>query len=197
MEAKSSDFGTLAQHIGRVLKKERIRQGLKITDVAQLADISQGMLSRIENAQVSTSMEMLQRMCVALGLKIGQLFIEFDQPEGSAQHVKAGEGHEVVRRGTGSGHTYHLLSYQIGPEKNVEPFLVTMDDASEVFPGFSHPGTEFIYLLEGTLDYRHGDHIYSLKPGDSLTFDGEITHGPADLLEVPIRLLSVINYSQK
>ena len=24
-----------------------------------------------------------------------------------------------------------------------------MDDASEVFPSFEHPGTEFIYMLQG------------------------------------------------
>ncbi len=69
-----------------------------------------------------------------------------------------------------------------------------MDDASEVFPTFSHPGVEFIYILEGRLDYRHGNHLYSLEPGDSLTFDSEIPHGPENLKKVPIRLLSLINY---
>lgn len=186
----------LEQHIGRVIRQERNNQDLKITDVAQLADISQGMLSRIENAQVSTSLETLHRLCDALGLKLSQLFTTFDQVEGTAQHTKAGEGHEVVRRGTGQGHTYHLLSYQRGPEKTIEPFLITMDDASEVFPTFSHPGTEFIYILEGELVYRHGQHTYDLKPGDTLVFEGEVPHGPEELLKVPIRFLSVFNYAE-
>ena len=184
----------LEQHIGQVFRKERNNQGLKVSDVAQLADISQGMLSRIENAQVSTSLETIQRLCVALGIKLSQVFTNFDRPEGAAQHTKAGEGHEVVRRGTERGHTYHLLSYQMGPEKSLEPFLVTMDDASEVFPTFSHAGTEFIYLLEGKLEYRHGNHTYLLESGDTLVFEGVTPHGPENLLQVPIRLLSVINY---
>ena len=29
-------------------------------------------------------------------------------------------------------------------------YLVTRNDKSEVFPGFEHPDTEFIYLLEGS-----------------------------------------------
>lgn len=184
----------LEQHIGRVIRQERKNQGLKVADVAQLADISQGMLSRIENAQVSTSLDTLHRLCEALGLKLSQVFIKYDQAVGTAQHTKSGEGHEVVRRGTERGHTYHLLSYHIGPDKNIEPFLISMDDASEVFPTFSHAGTEFIYLLEGKLKYRHGNHTYLLEPGDTLVFEGKIPHGPENLLQVPIRLLSVINY---
>jgi quercetin dioxygenase-like cupin family protein len=69
-----------------------------------------------------------------------------------------------------------------------------MDDASEVFPSFEHPGTEFIYVLQGRIEYRHGQQTYLLDPGDSLSFRGEVPHGPERLIETPIRLLSVITY---
>jgi quercetin dioxygenase-like cupin family protein len=35
-----------------------------------------------------------------------------------------------------------------------------MTDQSEVFPPFRHPGTEYTYILEGELLYRHGDETY-------------------------------------
>jgi quercetin dioxygenase-like cupin family protein len=104
---------------------------------------------------------------------------------------------EVVRRGTKSGHTYHLLAYDQGPTKTFEPFLITIDNQSEVFPDFEHPGTEFIYMLEGRMDYRHGEQVYSLQPGDSLTFRGEVPHGPGVLHEVPIRFITLIVYPQR
>ena len=193
--AKDRNTGEkLGQYLGLRLRKQRISQGLKITDVAGMAGISQGMLSRIENDQVSTSLDTLQRVCNALGLHLSQLFNDFERPCSMAQHTKQNEGLEVVRRGTERGHTYHLLCYQQGPHKNVEPFLVTMDDASEEFPTFSHPGIEFIHVLEGKLEYRHGNNTYLLEPGDSLTFFSDIPHGPEHLLEVPIKLLSVMNY---
>ncbi len=47
---------------------------------------------------------------------------------------------------------------------------------------------------KGRLDYRHGNHVYSLEPGDSLTFDSIIPYGPELLKKVPIRMLSLINY---
>ncbi len=187
----------LDQYIGIKVKKARSEQGLKLIDVARISGISQGMVSKIENAQVSTSLETLSRLCDAIGLPISKLFNEYDRQDGAAQFTKAGQGLEVVRRGTDKGHTYQLLTYKRGSKTSFEPFMVTMDDLSEVFPTFSHPGEEFIYIVEGKLVYRHGNHLYEMSEGDSLTFDGEVPHGPERLVQVPIRLLSVINYNDE
>ena len=104
---------------------------------------------------------------------------------------------EVVRRGTKSGHTYHLLAYGQGPIKLFEPFLITMEDDSQAYPTFQHPGTEFLYMLEGVIEYRCGQQTYLLEPGDSLTFDGEVPHGPERLAQCPIKFLSVIVYPRQ
>jgi len=193
-ERPNNEERSLDQYIGPTLRKQRLAQGLTLADVATLAGVSRGMLSKIENGQVSTSLDTLHQIVSALGITLTQLFRNFDVPEGSAQHVKSGEGLEVVRRGTKRGHTYHLLAYDQGPQKQIEPFLITMDDASEVFPTFTHPGIEFIYMLEGRIEYRHGRDTYLLEPGDSLTFLGSVPHGPEQLIEVPIRFLAIINY---
>jgi len=187
----------LEQYIAMKVKRTRVEQGLKIMDVARIAGLSQGMVSKIENAQVSTSLDTLSRLCDAIGLTISKLFSDYDRPEGGAQLTKSGQGMEVVRRGTEKGHTYQLLSYHRGKKKTYEPFLISMDDAAEVFPTFSHPGQEFIYMLEGKILYRHGNHLYDMGPGDSLSFDAEVPHGPEQLIEVPIRLLSVIHYDDE
>ena len=160
-----------------------------------MANISQGMLSKIENAQVSTSLDTLIRLCEVLGISVSTLFSQYDQHESNAMLVRSGEGMEVVRRGTEKGHTYHLLTHSRGPRKNLEAYLVSMDDASEEFPTFAHPGTEMLYLVEGEMEYRHGDEVFHMQPGDCLTFEGEIPHGPGKLIKVPIRLLSVMNYA--
>ncbi|CAN7397734.1 MULTISPECIES: helix-turn-helix domain-containing protein [Pseudomonas] len=184
----------LEQYLGLQIKRQRQAQDLKLSDVAKIADISQGMLSKIENAQVSTSLDTLSRLCDVLGLPLSKLFSEYDQQDGSALLVKADQGMEVVRRGTEKGHTYHLLNHTRGPKKSFEAYMVSMDDASEEFPTFSHPGTEFLHLLEGELIYRHGNQLYRMEAGDSLTFEGEIPHGPEALVQVPIRMLSIMNY---
>lgn len=181
----------LERYIGTMLRQARVAQSLTIADVADLAGLSAGMVSKIENGQVATSLDSLARLTSALGLTLSQLFRDYDSPEGSAQLVKSGEGLEVARRGTRQGHTYHMLAYSRGHQRNFEPFLISMDDESEAFPTFQHEGTQFIYVLHGRMDYRHGKQIYRLERGDAFTFDARVPHGPETLLEVPIRFLAV------
>ncbi|MGE0012506.1 MAG: helix-turn-helix domain-containing protein [Azoarcus sp.] len=190
----STTTGSLERYLGNTLREIRLKHGLTIADVATLANISRGMLSKIENAQTATSLETLSRLAHALGVSLAALFKSYDVPSGSAQLVPKGEGMEVVRRGTKRGHTYHLLSYCQGPTETFEPFLITIDHESETFPIFEHPGTEFIYMLEGSIEYRHGQHTYVLNPGDALTFDGEVPHGPEKMMQCPIRFLSILMY---
>ncbi len=183
-----------AMELGRVARRLRDSQGLTLADIATRASISAAMLSRLETGRASPSLETIVSLAGALGVRPSQLLQEIGVEDEGAQVVHAGQGLEVVRRGTKRGHTYHLLAAQRGPRKVFEPFLVTLTDKSEVFPGFAHPGTEFIYLLSGEIVYRLGRRSYHLRPGDSLTFRGEVAHGPEKLVKVPIRMLSIIIY---
>jgi transcriptional regulator with XRE-family HTH domain len=184
-----------AASIGRVARRIRDELGLTLANVAQQARISPGMLSRLETGRVSPSLETIVSLAEVLGIRPALLLQDVGSPEGEAQHTLAGQGLEVVRRGTRRGHTYWLLAAPRGPRKEFEPFFVTLTDKSEVFPGFQHPGTEFIYILSGEMRYRHGKESYLLREGDSLTFRGDIAHGPERLIKMPIRMLSIIIYA--
>lgn len=196
MNAQNATFEdrSLERHLGNAIRELRQKNHLTIGDVATQAGLSPGMLSKIENGQAATSLDSLQRIAAALGVQMSELFKNYNTPDGGAQLIKAGEGMEVVRRGTKRGHTYNLLAYDKGPRRLFEPFLISMDDASEIFPSFEHVGTEFIYMLQGRIEYRHGRQTYVLEPGDALTFRGDVPHGPERLLELPIQFLSIIVY---
>ena len=197
MDREHEERGTAIEaSVGAAIRELRQRHGLTIAEVSEQANVSRGMLSKIENGQTTPGLDTLARIARALGVSMSMLFSRYDAPDGSAQHVKAGRGMETVRRGTKDGHTYQLLAYDRGPRKIFEPFLITIEDDSQRYPTFQHPGNEFIYLLEGEVDYRCGQQTYLLEPGDSLSFPGTVPHGPERLLKCPIRLLSVIVYAQ-
>jgi DNA-binding XRE family transcriptional regulator len=180
--------------VGAAVRRLRTAQGLTLAEVARSAAISPAMLSRLETGDVAPSLDTLAALAEALGTSCAALLRDPDRALSDAQHVPRGQGLEVVRRGTRRGHTYHLLASERGPRRMFEPFLVTLNSKSEIFPEFEHPGTEFIHILEGSLRYRHGSDSFLLKPGDSLTFRGDVPHGPDKLLKLPIRMLSVIIY---
>lgn len=191
---KSENPRALGSYLGHTIRDLRLQHRLTIAEVSERAGISRGMLSKIENALTATSLETLEQIANALGVTLSHLFRNYKIPSGSVQMVKKGQGMEVVRRGTKSGHTYHLLAYDQGPQKSFEPFLITLEDPGEEFPPFEHPGTEFLYMLEGLVEYRVGQETFVLEPGDSLTFRGEIPHRPERMQGTPVRFLSIIHY---
>ena len=183
--------------IGRQVRELRKRQRMTGSELAQQTGLSVGMLSKIENGVISPSLNTLQALANALRVPLVQLFSGFEEPRG-AMHVKAGQGVEIERAGTRAGHQYQLLGH-IGSNNSgvvVEPYLITLDSESDRFPAFQHEGIELIYMLEGVIDYRHGDQLYLLEPGDSLLFDADAPHGPEVLVELPSRYLSIITYPQ-
>jgi transcriptional regulator with XRE-family HTH domain len=169
--------------------------GLSSAELAKRVGLSRAMISRIENAQVSPSLATMSRLAEALDVPITSLFQGLDE-ERDALFTRAGAGPELGRPGTRSGHRYQLLGSMRGPAKRMEPMLVTLTSESEVFPLYQHAGTEFIYMLEGEMDYGYAGASYQLTPGDSLQFDGEVAHGPLRLGQLPVVFLSVTSYGQ-
>lgn len=186
----------LQMAIGRQVRKLRQAKNLTALDLSKAASVSLAMISKIENGQTSPSLVTLQRIASGLGTSITSLFSQFEEQR-DVSYVRAGEGLEIERRGTRAGHHYRLLGHGVRGEVDVEPYLVTLSDTSDVFPWFQHSGVEFIHILEGEMDYRHGDRLYDLRPGDSLFFDAQSVHGPDRLRVLPIRFLAIISYANR
>jgi transcriptional regulator with XRE-family HTH domain len=179
--------------IARNVRDLRRQAGLSVADMAMRVGISKAMLSKIENAQTSCSLSTLALLARGCDVPVTSLFKGADT-ERPAAFVSAGTGARIVREGTKEGHEYELLGSLRGEHKRQECLMVTLSESSEVYPLFQHPGTEFIYMLQGVMDYGHGRSVYRMQPGDALQFDGEGAHGPVDLIELPIRFLSVIAF---
>lgn len=183
--------------IGREVREVRKARGMTVADLAEATGLSVGMLSKIENGVTSSSLTTLQVLSSALSVPITSFFRRFEERR-EAVHVKSGEALEAERAGTRAGHQYRLLGH-LGANNSgvvVEPYLITLDEESDIFPTFQHDGVELLYILEGEFRYRHGDQQFKLKPGDSLFFDADAPHGPDELTKLPIRYLSVISYPQ-
>ena len=191
LELKDRGTNSLESSIGREVRDRRKKHGMTVAELAGLADLSPGMLSKIENGHTSPSLATLQSLALALNVSVTAFFRRFEERR-DASFVKAGDGLTIQRRGSRAGHEYELLGHSVGKAGSVEPYIVTLTDASEVFPSFQHGGVEFIYILEGKLDYHHGGVTYEMGPGDSLFFDAEAAHGPERLVETPIRFICVI-----
>ena len=183
----------LEEAIARNVRALRVQSGLSVGEMADRIGISKAMLSKIENAQTSCSLSTLARLGAGLDVPVTSLLRGADM-EREAVFVPAGQGARIAREGTRAGHAYELLGALRGQHKRLESLLVTLTSDSQTYPLFQHPGTEFLHMLEGVMDYGHSRQVYRLSPGDSLQFDGEGAHGPTALVQLPCRFLSVIAF---
>jgi transcriptional regulator with XRE-family HTH domain len=191
--APSNDPRALEKALGLRIRQLRRQQDLSVADLATAAGLSTGMLSKIENGQISASLTSIHSLAQALSAPISSLFTLAEERQ-DCSFVAAGQGVKIDRRGTKSGHVYQLLGHLMRGDLVIEPYLITLSDGASPYTSFSHAGTEFIHMLEGTLSYRHGDRRYDLSPGDTLLFDSQAQHGPESFGEGTIRYLSIIAY---
>jgi transcriptional regulator with XRE-family HTH domain len=187
------DSRNLERALGAQIRKLRRDSDLSVLDLSGASAISAGMLSKIENGQISPSLATLQSIAKALNVPLSLLFAASEERR-DCSFVRAKQGVVIERRGTKVGHVYQLLGHVIGGDVVVEPYLITLKEDAEPFTAFQHAGMEFIYMLTGEVDYRHGDSSYRLRPGDSILFDSGALHGPEKLVKLPMTYLSIIVY---
>jgi transcriptional regulator with XRE-family HTH domain len=183
----------VSRAIGKKVHDYRLQLGFTVAQLAEHSELSKGMLSKIENAQASPSLSTLARIAGALDVPLTAFFDDLEAHP--IIHVKAGHGLDLIPRGLRRGMRSQLLGTLQGTQRRMEPVLYTITRNAKVGASYRHPGTEFLFMIEGTLDYAYGSRRYLLEPGDSLQFDGEVTHGPARLVDWPVRFLSVKAYS--
>ena len=181
----------LERAIGHQVRSFRKQQHMTVVELSKQASMSPGMLSKVENGQASPSLATLHSLSKALNVPVTSFFRLYEE-EKEAAFVKAGEGLKIERRGTRFGHHYQLLGHSIANRYLLEPYLISIDQESDVFPLFQHDGVEFIYMLTGSMEYRHGSKTYEINAGDSLYFDSSAPHGPEKLTKVPIKFITVL-----
>jgi len=194
--APTENSRPLERALGARIRFMRREQDLSVLDLATAANISAGMLSRLENGQISPSLATLQSIASALKVSLSMLFAASEEQR-DCSFVRAKQGVIIERRGTKVGHIYQLLGHLIGGDVVVEPYLITLEEDAEAFTGFQHSGVELIYMLTGEVIYRHGDATHRLRPGDALLFDSGALHGPETLIKRPMTYLSIIVYPRK
>ncbi|MDP6588728.1 MAG: XRE family transcriptional regulator [Alphaproteobacteria bacterium] len=185
--ASTSD-GNLVKCLGREIRNIRKQHDLTVVELTELAGLSSGSLSKIENGLMSPSLNTLKRLATALDVSVPALFCK-DENRNNAIFVPAGGGVNIYRRGSSAALANKLLGRKILGGASLESSITTIN---EVPAPRSHTGAFLLYMLEGHMEYNYESVIYSLGTGDSLFFNAEAAHGPEKIIKKPVRFLSVI-----
>ena len=162
------------------LKIRRLRQERRLTlqNLAEATGLSKPLLSQIENEQVIPPLATLLRIAKAFEVGLHTFF----QKESSSEKcilVRAGESRQLHREHHGETPPYTYHSLASGKKfRNMEPFLVEFEVGQTPQDlQVKHEGEEFLFLLEGELEFHYGDQVMTMGPGDSVYYDSNEPHG--------------------
>jgi transcriptional regulator with XRE-family HTH domain len=165
--------------LGEKIKNLRSSMHLSLKEVAEKTGLTEPVLSQIENDIVPPTIAALAKISRSLKVELGYFF-QKDLFGGEVEVVRRDE-RKIVRRqrrlgSTPLSYSYQSLAYR-KTQRNMQPFLIEFDiDIQEELPSLSHEGEEFLYLLEGELEFRTDKETVILHEGDSLYFDSQISH---------------------
>jgi len=179
------DGGTV--NVGRNLRALRTERNLSIRVLAEQSGLNINTLSLIENGKSSPSVSTLQQLAAALDIPI-IAFFKTDQQPNRISFQKAGRRPLAAfaygsLEDLGEGLTLH----------GGQPFLVTLEPfAGSGSMPIVHTGHEFVFCLEGCLEYILEEQSYLLEAGDSLIFEAHLPHCWRNAGPTPSRSLLIM-----
>ncbi len=182
---------TIDHAIGTALQDLRKDRGLTAKQLANDADVSAAMISRIENGQVSPSISTLEALSKSLGVPMVALFRETAGDHADYTFVKQGEGLRSTRIVDEHSHDFINLAFHPRRDLQFEARVVTLVRQSAKPPRYIGHGVVFIYVLSGKAAYRYGQSKLILEQGDSLSLDAELAHGFVETLSSEFTFLTV------
>ena len=166
-------------NLGEKIKTLRQRRGMFLQQMADQSSLSKPLLSQIESEVVAPPVATLLKISKALNVNSGYFF-QAEESGKRAVIVRKNERKQVFRRihedASKVGYYYEALAYP-KVDKHMEPFQVQFEvKKKEDLLFFTHKGEEFVFVLEGQLEFNYENETFLLEAGDSLYFDSSLPH---------------------
>jgi transcriptional regulator with XRE-family HTH domain len=191
MYVEYMSLSTIDSRIGARIRDLRLERAMTLDALAQQADVSRAMLSRIERGESSPTAQLLNKVCGGLSVTLSTLFAAAETPANplsrrAGQPIWRDPATRYLRRTVsppGTGSLVDITEIEFPPGAMVafdSPHLTGWD--------------QHIWVLDGTLDLELGTDFYRLEVGDCLMmrFDRPILfRNPTDF---PTRYAVIISH---
>ena len=160
-------------NLGKQLKKERINKKLSLKQVAEMSNLSIGLISKIENFRTTPSLPVLLKIMHVLEIDLSQLNLNSNKKQPYIL-IKNGEG-SLETRDDSKGLEYKFLFSDTITDCNIRAYIINVKKDVYRKPT-STDAIELVYVLKGKITYALNKENLELKEGDILFFDGNIPH---------------------
>jgi len=187
-----SESDYLIVQIGAKIRQLRKSSGLTLNDIAEKSGVSTPMLSKIENGRVIPTLSSLIDILNTLQVDLNQFFKDFGHNGNFPGYIfqKRKEYQPFDKEEESEGFQYEFIHNHIIEKSSVDVVLLTLAPNAKR-DRVSTAGLEYIFIVQGEVEYELGDKMFKMHTGDSLFFDGTIPHVPHNCTEQSAIMLVV------
>jgi len=191
VDGESVESIILEKRIGERIKHLRLRKSMGLVELGRHTGLSASFLSQLETGRVVPTLRNLARIAMVFSKDLSYFF----EPEPQIL-FRVHRGKDRVRLPQSGvpdpSYYFESLGYMV-PDRQLDPYL------AEFVPGKSgaeprphqHFGCEFLFVLSGALEIRHGANTHRVEQGDAIYFDASTVHSYACCGDTPATALIV------
>ncbi len=179
------------KRIGERIKRLRLKKSMGLVELGRHTGLSASFLSQLETGRVVPTLRNLARIAMVFSKDLSYFF----ETEPAAMFRLHRKKERVRLPQTGvekPAYFFESLGYMV-PDRHMDPYFaefIPQPDNTSV-KAHMHPGFEFLYVLSGELEIRHGDAVNVLGAGDAVYFDASTPHAYQCAGETPAEALIV------
>ncbi|MGA8042178.1 MAG: XRE family transcriptional regulator [Terracidiphilus sp.] len=191
VDSETTERFIAEKHIGERIKRLRLKKSMGLVELGKHTGLSASFLSQLETGRVVPTLRNLARIAMVFSKDLSYFFES--EPQSMFRVHRKKDRVRLPQTGVEQPtYFFESLGYMV-PDRHMDPYFaqfVPLEKGQEP-RAHLHPGYEFLYVLEGGLDLRHGEQHCTLEAGDAVYFDASTPHSyacagkrPADALIV-------------
>jgi transcriptional regulator with XRE-family HTH domain len=176
VDGKAAESFIAEKRIGERIKHLRLKKSMGLVELGRHTGLSASFLSQLETGRVVPTLRNLARIAMVFSKDLSYFF----DPEPQTLFRVHRRDERVRLPQTGADdptYFFESLGYHV-PDRQLDPYFAEFLPVKEgrVPRAHQHAGCEFLYLLSGTLDVRHGESTHHIEAGDAIYFDANTIH---------------------
>jgi transcriptional regulator with XRE-family HTH domain len=175
--------------LGRRVRAARLARRLTLEEVVSRAQFTVSWLSKLENGQLTPSLDGLVKLAEVLECGVDTLVQGLSVPPQYVV-VKQGEGRTEPSRDSRGGYVTESLADQ-WRDRAMNPVIVHLSGVGNRHHPDNHDGERFLMVLEGEVKLEYGNELIHLDKGDTVYIYAAIPHVLAPAGRGTAKVLSV------
>ena len=176
VDSETTERFIAEKHIGDRIKRLRLKKSMGLVELGKHTGLSASFLSQLETGRVVPTLRNLSRIAMVFSKDLSYFFES--EPQSLFRVHRRKERVRLPQTGVDEPtYFFESLGYMV-PDRHMDPYFaqfIPLEKHQEP-RAHVHAGYEFLYVLEGELNLRHGEQNCTLGPGDAVYFDASTPH---------------------